>query len=178
MRQVTLLNIYEHPITQKYVKRSGMAHAISVADNALQLAEELKVHPDLAAKAAFLHDIGHYTWYQDGEWDFTSYKENDIHAIKGAERAHKLLIRLGEDPKHAKEIALAVLLHTDSYLPAGTLFRSDLQKVVALADEMDEEPPGDHHYRLISEKKARRKITELDKKIDHTLTLSLQSKHA
>ncbi len=32
----------------------------------------------------------------------TYIKKNDIHAIKGAERAHKLLIRLGEHPKLAK----------------------------------------------------------------------------
>lgn len=32
----------------------------------------------------------------DGTKDL--YKQNDIHAIKGAERAYKLLIRIGENP--------------------------------------------------------------------------------
>lgn len=66
----------------------------------------------------------------DGEWDYEKYKQNDIHAIKGAERAHKLLIRLGEDRKAAKEIALAILLHTDSYLPEGDLDKNKLQEIV------------------------------------------------
>ena len=54
--------------------------------------------------------------------------KNDIHAIKGAERAHKLLIRLGEDPQYAKEIALAILLHTDSYLPESSIKKTSLQQ--------------------------------------------------
>ncbi|MEB1806258.1 MAG: HD domain-containing protein [Bacillaceae bacterium] len=166
MRNVTLLEIYSHPITQKYVKRSGLAHAIATAYNALKLSIKYDVNPDLATKAAFLHDIGHYTWYKDGEWDFQLYKENDIHAIKGAERAHKLLVRLGEDPRKAKQIALAVLLHTDSYLPDGELERNNLQKVVALADEIDEEPNGQHHYRQISNEKALQQIKHLDSLVD------------
>ena len=39
MRDVTLLNIFEHPITQKYLNRSGMAHAIAVAYHAFHLAQ-------------------------------------------------------------------------------------------------------------------------------------------
>lgn len=170
MRDVTLVQIFDHPITQKYVKRSGMAHAIAVAYHAFKLSKEYGVNPDLAAKAAFLHDIGHYTWYRNGKWDYSLYKENDIHAIKGAERAHKLLIRLGEHPKSAKEIALAVLLHTDSYLPQGELHLQPLQKVVHLADEADEEPSGGHHYRQIDDEKARSSLATLDKQIDDYLT--------
>ncbi|NEU29662.1 HD domain-containing protein [bacterium LRH843] len=166
MRHVLLVQLFDHPITQKYVKRSGMAHAVACAYHAYRLALEYNVEPDHATKAAFLHDIGHYTWYRDGNWDYTLYKENDIHAIKGAERAHKLLIRLGEHPKIAKEIALAILLHTDSYLPKAQLERSPLQLVVALADEADEEPGGEHHYRSISDSRARRMLDLLDKKID------------
>lgn len=170
MRDVTLLSIFEHRITQKYVKRSGMAHAIAVAYHAFNLAKEFKINPDLATKAAFLHDIGHYTWYRDGKWDYDLYKENDIHAIKGAERAHKLLIRLGEHPQKAKKIALAILLHTDSYLPDGALHLDPLQKVVALADEMDEEPSGNHHYRKIDDERAMRLIARLDEMIDSELS--------
>ena len=169
MRDVTLLSIFEHRITQKYVKRSGMAHAIAAAYHAFNLSKKYKVNPDLATKAAFLHDIGHYTWYKNGKWDYELYKQNDIHAIKGAERAHKLLIRLGEHPKRAKKIALAILLHTDSYLPEGELLLDPLQKVVALADEMDEEPSGNHHYREIDDERARRLLARLDKMIDNEL---------
>ncbi|MBU8906921.1 HD domain-containing protein [Desertibacillus haloalkaliphilus] len=169
MRNVTLTQLFQHPIAQKYVKRSGLAHAIAAAYHALHLSKTHQVDPDLATKAAFLHDIGHYTWYRNGKWDFELYKENDIHAIKGAERAHKLLIRLGEEPQDAKQIALAVLLHTDSYLPEGNLQLNPLQTVVALADEADEEPNGNHHYRQISDEKALKQIKQLDRLIDETL---------
>ncbi|SDZ00724.1 uncharacterized protein SAMN05421736_10558 [Evansella caseinilytica] len=165
MKRVTLLNIYDHDIAQKYVKRSGLAHAVATAGYAFDYAIEKKVDPDLAVKAAFLHDIGHYTWYRDGQWDFQLYKQYDIHAIKGAERAHKLLIRLGEHPISAKKIALAILLHTDSYLPEGEWKLDPLQEVVALADSKDEEPGGKHHYKVIKERDAVRKLAELDQKV-------------
>ncbi|WP_096189387.1 HD domain-containing protein [Evansella halocellulosilytica] len=165
MKRLTLYEIYEHPITKKYVKRSGLSHAISTAYFAYDYAIEKNVDPDLAVKAAFLHDIGHYNWYRDGKWDYNLYNENDIHAIKGAERAHKLLIRLGEDHVTAKKIALAILLHTDSYLPSGELKLEPLQEVVALADQSDEEPNGNHHYKSIEEAKAVQLIEKLDNKI-------------
>ncbi|WP_077622277.1 HD domain-containing protein [Sediminibacillus massiliensis] len=166
MRKVTLKNIYQHPITQKYVRRSGMAHAISVANHAFHLAKTYGVNPDLAAKAGFLHDIGHYNWYRNGEWDYQLYKNCDIHPIKGAERAHKLLVRLGEDKQAAKEIAHAVLFHTESALPEGNFQLSPLQKVVHLADEKDKQPGDLHHYRNIDPKDELRLIEKLDTKID------------
>jgi uncharacterized protein len=166
MRKITLLDLYKHPHVQKYVKRSGMVHAISTAYHAYRLAVKHGVDPDMATKAAFLHDIGHYTWYKNGHWDYDMYKENDIHAIKGAERAHRILVSLGEDRKKAKEVALAILLHTDSYLPAGSLNLNPLQKVVALADEADEEPGGSHHYRTVSDIKALTMIKKLDEMVD------------
>ncbi|PYZ93512.1 phosphohydrolase [Salipaludibacillus keqinensis] len=165
MKRVTLTEIHEHPIAQKYVKRAGLAHAISAAYHAFHIAKDFDVNPDLAVKAAFLHDIGHYTWYRNGQWDYNLYKENDIHAIKGAERAHKLLIRLDENPVSAKEISLAILLHTDSYLPERGIQREPLQRVVALADEADEEPGGAHHYRNITDEKAAEMIKKLDDKV-------------
>ena len=64
---------------------------------------------DIAAKAGFLHDMGHYTWYKNGKWDYDLYKQERYSSIKGAERAHKLLIRLGENPVKAKAISLAIL---------------------------------------------------------------------
>ncbi|WP_246188368.1 HD domain-containing protein [Metabacillus lacus] len=168
-RRVTLTEVFTHPIAQKYLRRSGVAHAVAVAFHAFRLAVKHGVNPDLAAKAALLHDIGHYEWYTNGEWDYEKYKTNDIHAIKGAERAHKLLIRLGEERRAAKEVALAVLLHTDSYLPEGSLQQKPLQQIVKLADELDEEPGGKHHYREIDPDVALKKIQQLDEMIEKQL---------
>lgn len=166
MRDVTLTDIYQHRIAQKYVTRSGVAHAIAVSYHAYRLAEEQGVDSDSAAKAGFLHDIGHYTWYKNGKWDYDLYKKNDIHAIKGAERAHKLLIRLGENPIKAKEIALAILFHTDSFMPGGEVIRTPLQSIVKRADELDEEPGGAHHYRTLDYERAVKSLRLLDEKID------------
>lgn len=165
MRNVTLTDIFELPFARKYLKRAGLAHAITVAEKAYDLASQEGVDKDLATKAALLHDIGHYTWYRNGKWDFNLYKQNDIHAIKGAERAHKMLIRLGEDPEAAKEIAVAILFHTDSYFK-GTVQRTSLQEVVAMADEEDEEPNGNHHYKVIPEADAAQRLADLDEKIN------------
>ena len=165
MRHVRLLDIYKHQITQKYVRRSGMAHAISVAYHAFHLAKEHNVNPDWAAKAGFLHDIGHYKWYRDGEWDYQLYRDYDIHPIKGAERAHKLLVRLGEDKQAAKEIAHAILFHTDSVLPNGDYTLNTLQKVVHLADEKDKKPGDEHHYLEMDRRKELNLIKKLDEKI-------------
>ena len=166
MRDVKLVDIYQHHIAQKYVSRSGIVHAIAVAYHAYQFAKEQGIDTDSAAKAGFLHDIGHFTWYQNGKWDYDLYRNNDIHAIKGAERAHKLLIRLGENPIKAKEIALAILFHTDSYFPGGEITRTPLQEIIKKADEKDEEPGGHHHYRKIEKERALHLIQQLDEKID------------
>ncbi|WP_077298785.1 HD domain-containing protein [Virgibacillus pantothenticus] len=172
MRNVTLEAVFLHPITQRYLKRSGVAHAIAVAEHAFVLAEQYHVNPDHATKAALLHDVGHYTWYREGKWDYDMYRKNDIHAIKGASRAHKLLIRIGEDRQVAKEIAVAILLHTDSYLPTGELQLKPLQQVVHLADEADEESGGNHHYRRIDDKVALERVQLLDKKIEQWLRMN------
>lgn len=173
MRDVTLTQVFDHHITQKYINRSGMAHAIRVAYHGYALAIDHKVDVDLATKAAFLHDIGHYMWYKNGKWDYSLYKAFDIHPIKGAERAHKLLIRLGEHPRKAKEIAVAILLHTDSYLPSHDLSLTPLQNIVAKADTLDEEPGGDHHYRTIDMERARQLLVELDVQVDAVITKQL-----
>jgi uncharacterized protein len=169
MRDVTLLNIFEHHIAQKFLNRSGLAHAIAVAYHAFHLAKEQHLDVDIAAKSGLLHDMGHYTWYKNGKWDYELYKQNDIHAIKGAERAHKLLIRLGENPIKAKTIALAILFHTDSFLPTNDIKRTPLQQIVKWADEKDEEEGGMHHYRKIEHERAKRSIIRLDAMIDETL---------
>lgn len=170
MRDVTLLNIFEHHIAQKFLNRSGLAHAIAVSYHAFHLAVEHGLNADIAAKAGFLHDIGHYTWYKNGKWDYELYRKNDIHAIKGAERAHKLLIRLGENPVKAKMIALAILFHTDSFLPTNDIIRTPLQQIVKLADEKDEEEGGMHHYRTIEYERAKQSVIRLDKLIEDYLT--------
>lgn len=166
MRDVSLLDIFNHHITQKYLNRSGMAHAIAVSYHAFNLAKEQGEDVDIAAKAGLLHDMGHFTWYLNGKWDYELYKQNDIHAIKGAERAHKLLIRLGENPIKAKTIALAILFHTDSFLPTNDIIRTPLQQIVKGADEKDEEAGGMHHYRKLGFERARESIMRLDKMID------------
>ncbi|WP_462411632.1 HD domain-containing protein [Neobacillus sp. Marseille-QA0830] len=174
MRHVTLMQIFNHHIAKKYLTRSGIAHAIACAYHAFKLAKTFNVSVDLATKAALLHDMGHYTWYRNGKWDYDLYKKNDIHAIKGAERAHKLLIRLGENPIIAKEIALAVLFHTDSYMPEGFIKRTPLQEIVKLADELDEEQGGMHHYRKVEKDKAIKMIERLDQMIEKELKTSNQ----
>jgi uncharacterized protein len=166
MRDVLLSDLFQHRIAQKYLKRSGLVHAIAVSYHAFRLAKAKNVDVDTAAKAGFLHDIGHYTWYKDGNWDYQLYRQNDIHAIKGAERAHKLLIRCGENPIKAKEISLAILFHTDSFLPGGNVVRTPLQSIIKLADEIDEEPGGLHHYRTIEMERAIKSIERLDSLID------------
>ncbi|MEK4922812.1 HD domain-containing protein [Cytobacillus sp. FSL R5-0569] len=179
MRDVTLTNIFDHHIAKKYVTRSGLAHAVAVAYHAVKLSKIENVDVDLAAKAGFLHDIGHYTWYnQNGKWDYELYRKNDIHAIKGAERAHKLLIRLGENPIRAKQVSLAILFHTDSFLPGGEVDRTALQSIVKRADEKDEEPGGAHHYRTITADRARQSLQKLDSIIDRHLTQQLQQRQA
>jgi uncharacterized protein len=171
MRYVTLTEIFKHRIAQKYLSRSGVAHAIACAYHAFKLANVRKVSVDLATKAALLHDMGHYTWYKNGSWDYEMYKENDIHAIKGAERAHKLLIRLGEKPQFAKDIAFAILFHTDSYIKESYIKRTPLQEITKLADEMDEEEGGKHHYRKISEEKALKMIKRLDDMVEEAMKI-------
>lgn len=168
MRDVTLVDIFKHHITRKYLRRSGVHHAVTAAFYAFELAVERGVQVDYAAKAALLHDIGHYEWYNnEGEWDYDDYRQNDIHAIKGAERAHKLLIRLGENRVAAKHISVSILLHTDSYLPFSLDGKQTaLQEVVTLADNKDEQPKGLHHYKQMEISEAIRQLHQLDQKID------------
>ncbi|PLS16208.1 phosphohydrolase [Bacillus sp. M6-12] len=175
MRDVTLLQVFEHRIAQKYLKRSGIAHAIAVAYHAYHLAKEHGEDADIAAKAGLLHDIGHFTWYRNGKWDYDLYRQNDIHPIKGAERAHKLLIRLGENPVKARTISLAILFHTDSFLPSNDIIRTPIQQLIKWADEKDEEKGGMHHYRKLDHERARQSIIRLDQMIDGEEPLSKHS---
>ena len=166
MGYVTLVDIFKHPITQKYLRRSGVHHAVKVTEIACRLATEREENPELATKAALLHDMGHFEWNREGKWDYEEYRKHDIHAIKGAERAHKLLIRLGENRVKAKEIAIAILLHTDSYLPFSVKeFRTPLQQIIYEADEIDELPKGGHHYLKMEREEAIERLAIIDKKV-------------
>ena len=166
LSNVTLVDVFKHRITQKYLQRSGINHAVTVACYAFDMSLEEDVDPDLATKSALLHDMGHYEWYRDGKWDYEEYRRHDIHAIKGAERAHKLLIRLGESRTIAKEVSLAVLLHTDSYLPFELQGkRTALQEVVRRADEKDEQPLGLHHYKEMDKSEALKILHQLDVRV-------------
>ncbi|KGX86913.1 HD domain-containing protein [Pontibacillus litoralis] len=171
MRHVTLVDIFKHHITRKYLNRSGVHHAVTAAYYAFDLAIENHVSVDLATKAALLHDIGHYEWYNsEGKWDYDEYRQNDIHAIKGAERAHKLLIRLGEDRIAAKQISVAILLHTDSYLPFTLQGKqTPLQEVITLADNKDEQPKGLHHYKKMDPSEAITQLHKLDLLVEASL---------
>jgi uncharacterized protein len=159
---LTLVTILDHPIVRKYLSRSRLKHAISVAERALTLATKRGLDADTATKAALLNDIGHYEWYTDGTWNNDLYRQNDVHANKGAERAHKLLIHLGEDSARAKQIALAVLLHTDSYLPPGAINPTPLHQLVHDADTLEEQPGGLHHYDKIDFDEAMRRLDASD----------------
>lgn len=74
---------------------------------------------------------------------------------------------LGEDAQAAKEIAIAILLHTDSYLPNGDLKLKPLQQVVALSDEADKEAGGNHQYKQIDILGALERIRTIDAQISH-----------
>ena len=79
------------------------------------------------------------------------------------------MIRLGENPVQAKATSLAILFHTDSFLPSNDIVRTPLQQVVKWADEKDEEEGGNHHYRKIDAERAKQSIIRLDKMIDEVL---------
>lgn len=169
--RITLEAIMRHPITQKYLTRSGLKHAVDVCEHALELATKRGLDTDLATKAALLHDIGHYEWYTEGKWNYELYRQNDIHAIKGAERAHKLLVRLGEDPSRAKEIAVMILLHTDSYLPPNRIQRTPLQQLVHEADSIVEQPGGMHHYETMDLADAIEHLKSVDEIVERLSNL-------
>lgn len=52
MHRITLEQIFKHHITQKYVNRSGMVHAIAVAYHAFHLAKSITPQSMLPQKLA------------------------------------------------------------------------------------------------------------------------------
>lgn len=169
MRQVSLMDLFTDSVCRKHLPRAGVDHSIRVAELAVDLAVQMKENPDLAAKAGLLHDIGHGDFYVDGVWSYDLYQQGDIHPIKGAERAHELLILKGEDPAAAREIALAILFHSGStpIRPKGE--PSELQRILAAADDAVEEPRGEHHLRELSYRQGLERIRLLDQRIEALL---------
>jgi uncharacterized protein len=161
-RHVTLESLITDSVAKKHLPKAGYAHVVSATEYAFELAVKRKVCVDLATKATLLHDIGHTNWERHGEWDFESYNEFDIHTIKGAERAHELLILKGEDLGKAREIALAILFHSGSSPVSKNVKLTPLQKLVSDADDMDEQEDGAHHRVKIDFGEALQRIRRLD----------------
>ncbi|TDX51890.1 HD domain-containing protein [Orenia marismortui] len=159
---VTLESLLTDSVSKKHLPKAGYAHVVSTAEYAFELATQRNICVDLATKAALLHDIGHTNWERRGEWDYESYNEFDIHTIKGAERAHELLILKGESLGKAREIALAILFHSDSSPVNKNVKLTPLQSLVAEADDMDEQEGGAHHNVEISFGEALQRIRRLD----------------
>lgn len=169
MRGVTLEDLLTDSVCRKHLPRAGVDHSIRVAEIAVDLAEEMGVNPDLAAKAGLLHDIGHGDFRVNGVWDYELYSRGDIHPIKGAERAHELLVLKGEDPTIAREIAFAILFHSGSNAVRPVGDRTPLQALVSLADDGDEEELGTHHLRQIDWQAAIARVRALDRRIEALL---------
>ncbi len=159
---VTLETLMSDSVTKKHLPKAGYSHSIAVAESAYELAVERGVCVDLATKAGLLHDIGHTIWETKGEWDYESYSEYDIHTIKGAERAHELLTLKDEDLGKARAISLAILFHSDSSQVSANVELTDLQRLIADADNMNKEQGGEHHNQEISFEQALQRIRRLD----------------
>lgn len=173
--RVTLVSLLTDSVTLKHMRVAGFHHAVKAAENALRLARERDICPDLSTKAALLHDIGHTDWEKHGEWDFESYDYFDIHPIKGAERAHELLTLKGEHLGKAREIALAILFHSGSSPINTNLELTPLQKLVMEADDMDEQEGGLHHREEISLENAIERVGEIDEIVDEHLQVCDES---
>ncbi|MFZ5824853.1 MAG: HD domain-containing protein [Bacillota bacterium] len=175
MRRVTLQDLLTDSVCRKHLPRAGVDHSIRVAEIAVDLAVQMGVDPDKAAKAGLLHDIGHGDFTVNGSWDYELYSRGGIHPIKGAERAHELLVLKGEDPAVAREIAFAILFHSGSNAIRPVADRTPLQALVAMADDADEEELGQHHLRQIDWQDAIDRVRHLDRRVE---TLKLQQAQA
>ncbi|ADL13109.1 HD domain-containing protein [Acetohalobium arabaticum] len=159
---VTLETLITDSVAKKHLPQGGLRHAVITAENAFELANERQLCVDIATKAGLLHDIGHTTWEHQGEWDYESYNYYDIHTIKGAERAHELLIFKGEDLSKARTVALAILFHSDSSPISENVELTPLQQLVFDADDMDELKDKERHNLEIDFAEALERVRRLD----------------
>lgn len=167
MEYVTLETLLTDSIARKHLPKAGYYHAVASAETAFELAMERGVCVDLATKSGLLHDIGHTNWEHQGEWDYESYNEFDIHTIKGAERAHELLILKGEGLGKARCMALAILFHSSSSPVNDNVELTPLQKLVSDADDLGKEEDGAHHNIEIEFSEAVQRIRRLDMLVYH-----------
>ncbi|GAB6137617.1 HD domain-containing protein [Halanaerobaculum tunisiense] len=159
---VTLETLLTDSVAKKHLPKAGYAHVVSTTENAFELAIDNGVCVDLATKAGLLHDIGHTSWESQGEWDYESYREFDIHTIKGAERAHELLTLKGEDLGKARDIALSILFHSSSSPVNKNVELTSLQEVISQADDLDKQEGGEHHQVKINFMEALQRVRRLD----------------
>lgn len=170
LQRVTLEDLFTDSICRKHLPRAGLDHSVRVAEIAVTRSLRLGVNPDVAAKAGLLHDIGHGDFHVDGAWNYQLYQRGDIHPIKGAERAHELLVLKGEDPAVARDIALAILFHSGSNPIRPTGEATPLQQLLADADDEDEEAFGHHHRREMSYEAALQRVRSLDRRVERLLS--------
>ncbi|MCK8823511.1 HD domain-containing protein [Fuchsiella alkaliacetigena] len=164
---VTLETLITDSIARKHLHKASLRHSVETAENAYELANERGLCIDVGTKAGLLHDIGHTSWEHQGEWDYESYNYFDIHTIKGAERAHELLILKGEDWAKAREIALAILFHSSSSPISESVELTPMQQLVSDADDLDKEnykelKEGAHHEFDIDYAEALERVRRLD----------------
>ncbi|SJZ65029.1 HD domain-containing protein [Selenihalanaerobacter shriftii] len=159
---VTLETLITDSVARKHLPKGGLRHAVITAEHAFQLGEERNLCVDVATKAGLLHDIGHTSWENQGEWDYESYNYFDIHTIKGAERAHELLIFKGEDLGKSRDISLAILFHSASSPISENVTLTPMQKLVFDADDMDHEKDEERHNLEIDFTEALERVRRLD----------------
>jgi uncharacterized protein len=160
---VTLETLIKDSVARKHLPRAGLRHAVVTTENAFELAKKRGLCVDVATKAGLLHDIGHTDWERQGEWDYESYNYYDIHTIKGAERAHELLIFKGEDLGKAREITLAIIFHSASSPISENVTLTPMQKLVFEADDMDKLKDKERHNIEIKFAEALERVCRLDK---------------
>ncbi|KXS40863.1 MULTISPECIES: HD domain-containing protein [unclassified Candidatus Frackibacter] len=159
---VTLETLITDSVARKHLPKAGLRHAVVTAEYAFELAHERGLCLDVATKAGLLHDIGHTNWESQGEWDYESYNYYDIHTIKGAERAHELLIFKEEDLGKARDIALAILFHSASSPISKNIALTPMQQLVFDADDMDEAKDEVRHNLEIDFDEALERVRRLD----------------
>ncbi|MGM0470688.1 MAG: HD domain-containing protein [Bacillota bacterium] len=167
---VTLETLITDSVAKKHLPQGGLRHAVVTAENAFELANQRNLCPDIATKAGLLHDIGHTSWERQGEWDYESYNNYDIHTIKGAERAHELLVLKEEDPSKARKIALAILFHSASSPISDGVELTPVQQLVFDADDMDHLKDKERHTLEIDFAEALERVRRLDMLVYRRLT--------